>query len=710
MRLAEPRRISDKEATIMQDWVVNLGIALALLIVPPALGYYLARTLRMTEYGWKISLALFTLALAVVVPLRGWPPQFGPDLAGGFNLVYEVDREQLKEKTGADNAKNPDASDDEAGNVDMDKLISAISMRINPDGLKEIVIRQYGEGKVEIIIPRADAEELQRVKNKISNIGTLEFRILANRRDHERLQEEALRLPLDVREVRSGTGTVQARWVPLRHPEDAAVYAANPNFATRVNRRQQTEILVAIDPYSVTGRFLTSARPGVNDRAQPAVHFTFNTEGAYYFHRLTSDNLPDQVGNFQRQLGIILDGQLFSAPNIEEAISDQGQISGGSMDDKAVEDLCAVLNAGALPTALRKEPISSLFTGPTIGADTVQKGWVAMSISLLAVFLLVSVYYRFSGLVATFTLVLNLLLVVAAMIMLNAALTLAGIAGLVLGVGMSVDANVLIFERIREEKDRGASLRMAIRNGFDRATTTIIDSNLTTLISAVVLYVIGTDQIKGFAVALIIGLVMNLYTAVFVARIIFDVCERQRWISQLSMGRLLDKTNVDFMGMARWALAGSVAIIAIGLAAVAYRGSNMLDIDFTGGTSVQIEFREPQRIDELRTAVAKVEDKLPDAVVTNLSLEDEGSADKFFVINTSQLDVDQVETTLKELFAGKLQTNELSLDGAVAMVEAPPAPAGEAAQPESTPPATPLTTPAPATPETPAAPVESSTA
>ena len=156
-------------------------------------------------------------------------------------------------------------------------------------------------------------------------------------------------------------------------------------------------------------------------------------------------------------------------------------------------------------------------------------------------------YYRFAGIVATAALLLNLVLILALVMAINQPFTLTGLAGLVLTVGMSVDANVLIFERIREELDRGAALRMAIRNGFDKATTTIIDANVTTLITAVVLYVIGTEQIKGFSVTLILGILMSMFTAIYVSRLIFDIFERKRWLTQLNMTRILERKQFDFL-------------------------------------------------------------------------------------------------------------------------------------------------------------------
>lgn len=264
-----------------------------------------------------------------------------------------------------------------------------------------------------------------------------------------------------------------------------------------------------------------------------------------------------------------------------------------------------ILRAGRLPTTLQKDPISENQIGSMLGADTINKGaWsIALSISCVLVFILI--YYRFAGMVACAALLANLLLILALMITINAALTLPGIAGLVLTVGMSVDANVLIFERIREELKRGATLRMAIRNGFSKATTTIVDANLTTLITAVVLYVIGTDQIKGFAVTLILGILMSMFTAIFCSRVVFDIAERLKWLKQLRMMQLLGATQFDFVSMRRIAAVISTVLIGIGLIAVAVRGQGIFDIDFTGGTSVHVLLNESMPVDEVRSRLQK---------------------------------------------------------------------------------------------------------
>ena len=245
-----------------------------------------------------------------------------------------------------------------------------------------------------------------------------------------------------------------------------------------------------------------------------------------------------------------------------------------------------------------------------------------MIISTIAVLIFMQVYYRFAGVVANLAVLMNLVLVMALMILIKAHLTLAGLAGLVLSVGMAVDANVLIYERMREERERGAALRMAIRNGFGRAMATIIDSHCTTLITGIVLFVIGTDQLRGFATTLVLGLLLNLYTAVYCSRIIFDIAERQHWLTQLKMMKLFGHTNFDFVAWMPKLITISTLMIVVGLgAAVArelgwFNGASLFGIDFTGGTSVQVVFNKPTDIAKVREAVAKLPDVSVSAVAS----------------------------------------------------------------------------------------------
>jgi SecD/SecF fusion protein len=622
-------------------WYLHLIVALATLAVSFFLGGYLGKKLRMPDHGWKISLCLFTLLASLAIVLMGPRFKLGVDLSGGVILVYEVDQSK----------KTPGET------VDMDKLVAAVAKRVNPGGQKEVTIRKYGTEEIEIIIPEVDEVEVQRIERIISTTGNLEFRILANQRNDKELIERALADPSS-QKILDSQRNLLAWWVPVKEGEERsfAGYSEIARRTRKVGQREITEILVEKDIYNVTGGYLTRAEVGTDQKGQPCVNFMFNNAGGQLFGELTGSHLPESVSGFTYKLGIILDGQLYSAPSIQSRISDRGEIT-GSFTRQEVQDLVNVLNAGSLPAALTKDPISKLYSGPTLGRDTIQKSTNAMLIACLLVPLFMLWYYRFSGIVANIALVLNMLMLVAIMLTIKAAFTLTGFAGLALTVGMAVDNNVLVYERLREELERGATLRMAIRNAFHRASATIIDCNLTHLIAATVLYMVGSDQLRGFAVTLWLGVAISMYTSVFVARVIFEIADKRQWITRLKMLRLIGHTEIDFMGWFPYCLTASILITVMAIVVSVYRGQGLFDIDFTGGTSVQALFSKPQDTGQVRHVLSA---KLPDLAVSDVRVADEEPGLRFDV-NTSEPDLQKVKRELSQVFGDKLARNAVTL-------------------------------------------------
>ena len=621
------------------------GLALLTIAGPTFLAWLLAKSLRASDMWGRIAAVLVAAAAGGVICWLGWPPRLGIDLKGGVILVYEVDRSKEGQKA---------ADGSVAGPVDMDKLVAAVSRRVNPGGQKEVTVRRFGLDQLEVIVPEVDQAEVDLIKKTVSSAGVLEFRITANRDDarHRRAIELADR---SAGETVSDAGKAIARWVQL----DTAKMdpAENRGLVIRTSADGRAEALVILDNMNVTGGALARATSSYDSSMAPCVNFAFKPDGAVRFQVLTSQNLPDQANGQFSRLGILLDSTLLSAPRINDVISANGQIT-GNFQQSDVDWLVGVLNAGSLPAALVSEPISEQKISPQLGADTIASGARAMLLATIVVLAFMLAYYRFSGFVADLAVLLNILLVLALMISIKAAFTLAGLAGMVLSVGMAVDANVLIYERMREEMDRGAAVRMAIRNGFSRAFSTILDSNLTTVITGLVLYFIGTDQLKGFAVTLILGLTLNLFTAVFCSRVIFDLAERNRWITKLSMARLFGQTNFRFVAWMRPAIAFSSLFILVGLAAAWLRGQGLFDIDFTGGTSVQVAFQpdKPLDIAEVRKAVSV----LPDVAVSAVTAGDAAPGTRY-KIDTSMRDEtpadgNDVERTLREVFPGRLLT------------------------------------------------------
>ncbi|MCA9006051.1 MAG: protein translocase subunit SecD [Planctomycetaceae bacterium] len=633
--------VTEKAPSSVSGWTIIL-IILAVFVVPFVLGVVIARALKMKDYGKKIGLVLFTAVIAAtpfiwqVTHGHDWRDaiRLGIDLAGGSNMVFEVDES---------------SSEKELSNEVMDQMVGAIGRRINPSGTEEVTVRKVGQNRIEVIVPGADSEDVQRIKSLITRLGSLEFAIVANRRDrdHAEAVARALENP-DKKDIRDKEGRVIASWREVKgddNYEGVDQIVARP--VTREDGTQGEEVLILIEPNEdrrVTGKYLVRASQTTDQNGAPAVRFVFNAKGGGLFGQLTSKNRPSKDG-FERHLAVLLDGMVQSAPSIRDTISTEGIIT-GRFTQKEVNELLNVLNAGALEVPLKPEPVSEFSISPLLGSDVQEKGKQAILIAAVAVILFMLIYYRFSGLVANICLTLNLLLVMGCMSFIDATFTLPGLAGLVLTIGMAVDANVLIFERIREEKERGSSLRMAINNGFSRAFTTIVDANLTTLIVAVVLYIIGTDQVRGFAVTLFIGIVMSMFTALYVGRLIFDIFERKRWISDLKMMSIVGTTNVDFIGKKMIAGFFSIALIVIGLIVVVTRGQENLDIDFTGGTMVTFEFEDKQEIDDVRGL-------LQEEFGSSLTLEqlelsnDPASEGRFFRLRTTLNDADAGENDAK---------------------------------------------------------------
>ena len=699
----------------------------------------------MKKFGGKFAL-IIGLTLLGLISL--WPPQerlkTGIDLSGGTILVYEVNKAGTA-----------------AGSVNLEELITALKRRINPEGVLDIPIRKIGNNRIEVILPKATAEEVEEVKRKMTNVGSLAFRILANHKHDAAVKERALGPKgltnppprygwATLGETISGAnpttdpqGTTitdpSQRWVKnelvgrtvylsgknsagleqadvaipiegntintlrLKQPHKLATLTSyriefNPSRITAGNpvnpfptdpivREEKVApghikryVLYKVDRQEVTGKLLARAEPQQDDHYQPAVGFVFNRTGGRKFGELTRAHLPEEGGNFKYQLAIILDDVVQSAPSINQEIRDSGIIEGGpqGFSPKELDLLITVLRSGSLPASLNPDPLQEESVGPTLGQDTIAKGIFAIVISLIVVPVFMMVYYRFAGVVAVVALMLNLLLLLASMAFLQASFTLPGLAGLALTIGMAVDVNVLIFERMREEAERGANMAQQIRNGFNRAWVTIFDSHVTIFLSGLVLYIVGTDEVKGFALTLIIGMIWNLFTAVYVSRVIFEFWYDQGWLKKVTMLKLMDKTNIDFIGPRKACMMVSVILIVLGLVATAARGVGMYNIDFTGGTLVTIRLNEDDpgvkglSESQLTSFVREKSRDLPDVTVESLRVGSGKSAPRFNIRTTEQK-IDKVKQVVLNSFGSALQLVEMKVGPPTPISAAPPA-------------------------------------
>lgn len=418
--------------------------------------------------------------------IKGVPPDKLPDLQSlaadrfsDWDLVQvpgDVNSRYLVLKTSAAATIRNDA---------LTQAMETIRRRVDALGVVEPTIAEYGQGDFELVLQLPGVDDPTRVQDIIQKTAMLEFKLV---QDGPYPSREAA--------LAQHGGVLPPDTQLLPHSENGTSdwYVVNRIAA-------------------ITGRDLTGADPSHDESGRPDVDFTLDRDGAERFGRITGQNIG-------KLLAVVLDNRIFTAPEIKAQITDRGQITGGNFTPQSANDLALVLRSGALPASIT--PLSDEVVGPSLGADSIRHGVVASVVGLLAVMGFMLVYYRGAGINADVALALNLLILVAAMGYIGAVLTLPGIAGVILTVGMGVDSNVLIFERIREELRLGKAVGAAVAAGFDQAFRTIIDTHVTTVVSAAILFAFGTGPIKGFAVTLTIGLIANLFTSVFVSRVIFD--------------------------------------------------------------------------------------------------------------------------------------------------------------------------------------------
>ncbi len=352
---------------------------------------------------------------------------------------------------------------------------------------------------------------------------------------------------------------------------------------------------------------LTGAFAGIDGNSGgPAVNFELDARGGQQFGDLTSSNL-------QRPMAIVLDDVAQSYAVIQGMIRQSGQITSPKYTQDKVGEAIATLRAGSLPARLIETPIMEQTIGPQLGEHNREMGVNAAIYGGIAVAIFMLIYYRFAGIVTNLALFMNLLFVLGIMASMQATFTLPGIAGLILTVGMAVDANVLIYERIREERERGVGMRKALRVGYARAFSTIVDANVTTLITCVVLGYVGTEEVKGFAMVLGFGIVTSMFTALFVTRVIFTTLLDKGWMKTLSMTHMFHRPKIDWLSLRGmfWPISSVVVLVAVAFTVILSSTNReaLFDIEFLGGTSVQFEMAKNETItdEDARTIVSSRE-------------------------------------------------------------------------------------------------------
>ena len=543
----------------------------------------------------------------------------GLDLQGGIHLVLEVKTEGMEQQEAQDAVAQAQ---------------EVIRNRIDQFGVAEPTIQRQGENRIIIELP--GVQDVQRAKDLVGQTALLEFQLLEPAEDRTRLiqridqvlapqeeeeEEEDLLLssttesaPLSSMLSPAGEDlTVSGRDLQrvknlLNTPEAQKLIPADVEFifSSKPAGTEGNEFyflyLVRKKP-EMTGHMIQDAFVSIGQvveyMGQPIVNFSTTDEGVRLFSRITGSHIGERMA-------IVLDESVYSAPVIQNKISEGRGIITGSGTQEEAKDLAIVLRAGALPAEV--EIIEDRTVGPSLGRDSIEQGKTAAIYSMVLIVIFMVLYYRAAGLIADCALLLNMLFIMAVLAGFHATLTLPGIAGIILTIGMAVDANVLIFERIREELRSGKTVRAAIDSGYGHALSAIVDANVTTFLVGIVLYQFGTGPIRGFALTLCIGIISSLFTAFFVTRTIFELITRKSEQSSLSIGpvALFANLKIRFLSLRNIGFGASAAVLLIGIVSILGINGIRKGIDFAGGTLLELHFDPAVQVEDIRSQLGRV--------------------------------------------------------------------------------------------------------
>lgn len=562
---------------------------------------------------WK---ALITIVLVALSIWKLYPPKktinLGLDLKGGMHLVLQVDfLDYFKNK-----AVNIDADFEKYTNSvtqtlskSQENIILVLEDAANNQGIELFkYFPDYLDGKKEktnneilqtFWSEAQDAPEKAKeiIRRRVDTFGVSEPLIHTEGRNRIIVQLPGIKEKSRAKKLIGKTAMLQFRLVSDDREKTLESMQGKipPGYELLYEERDEVSLpLLVQKQVKLTGSRLKKATPAVGEYGQPIIGFTLDKKGGKIFALVTQENIG-------RRLAIVLDGDVLMAPVIQTAIPDgSGRIT-GKFSQTEVQDISNVLNAGALPAKVHI--IEDRTISPTLGKDSIKKGVMSALIGLALVALFMAVYYLINGLVANFALCLNILFIFAGLAWFDATLTLPGIAGIILTIGMAVDANVLINERIREERALGKKLSAAIVSGYDKAFLTILDANLTTLFASLVLFIFGTGPVRGFAVTLSIGIIASMFTAIFVTRMVIDLLIGTKKIKNLPMLQIIKETKIDFLSKKNFAYLLSIILIVASLVMAFTKGKACLGIDFSGGELVQIKFDNPQKIETIRDSL-----------------------------------------------------------------------------------------------------------
>ncbi|MCX7871860.1 MAG: protein translocase subunit SecD [Verrucomicrobiae bacterium] len=484
--------------------------------------------------------------------------KLGLDLQGGTSFLVGIDTNKLNK------------ADPEAKKAALSQAVEVIRKRVDRFGVAEPIIQPAGDDRILIQLPGLSEADKESAKRQIQRAAFLEFRMVHPQSD-ELIKKGIIPPGYEILKERRRDG----------------------------NKEYYEPIVVSKKAErGFTGKYIKRAMPDRDPiTGQILIRFELIDEGAKLFADITRENIG-------QRLAIVLDGELYSAPIIRSEIpSGSGVIEGRFTPEEAIELANVLENPLETPVSI----LEARDVEPSLGKDSIRSGITASIIGVVAVSIFMMVYYMLAGFVANLALILNIIILFGVLCYIDTTLTLPGIAGIVLTIGMAVDANVLIYERIREELAAGKSLKGAIAAGYSRAFGTIFDTNLTTLIASVILIYMGTGPVKGFGVTLTIGVSVSMFTALVVTRLIFDWCLDRNLITSLKMLHFFGTTNIDFIKYAKPAFVFSWIIIIIGMAyGVFVRGHNVLGPDFAGGDRLTLSFAQKVDVGQIRSTVEKL--------------------------------------------------------------------------------------------------------
>jgi SecD/SecF fusion protein len=573
-----------------------------------------------TFWKWLLLVGLTAWSMALVYPIKE-KVKLGLDLQGGTMFVLEVKDADL----------DADAKKDAP-----ERALEVLRNRVDGMGIAEPILYMEPNGRIIVQLPGLKAEDRTDAMRQIQSAAFLEFRVVhAQSGQLGDALITAGKAPTgykiaEVEHVDSASGQIRAEMVYVKDganvtfsPEEidarkAAMRTfnapANYDFMLMEDEVAGQTIYRPVFVFSraeLTGDELAYAQPDFGQYGDPTVSLKFSPEGAKRFAKVTGDYAPGGAKNpdqnVHRQLAIILDGKLYSAPRINEAIMGGSAVISGNFTIKEVNELSTILRAGALPAPV--QVVEERGVDPTLGQDSINKGSQAVILGGVAVLIFMLGYYLLAGVVANVALIMDLLLLPLGMVIVSGflgvfigsaggssgglpVLTLPGIAGIVLTIGMAVDANVLIFERIREELAIGKSIKGAITAGYQKAFSTILDANITTLLTAIILFTQGSGPIRGFAVTLSAGIVVSMFVALFATRLFFDTLTSGTKQISLKMFQFFKAPNIDFVGFRKYAGMLSLGIIILTWAVFIGRGEKNFGVDFTGGSTITYTFND----------------------------------------------------------------------------------------------------------------------